>query len=268
MDFYENLLDDEKEVEKTPIPGVTTGVVTSNWDEEHPGMVQVQLFLAEEGENLTGWMRVARPYAGNGYGVYMLPEVGDEVLIAFNMGDPDQPYVIGSLWNSSVDLIPEETAVEANTIKRIRTAGGHEILFDEEEGKENIKITTTAQLTVKLEDEKKLITIQDADGANLITVDGENGAITLTSAKKIVLDAGGKAKLTLDGEGNSAKLEAETINVEASQNATLKGQNATVDAGTALKVKSGGNGEVKAGGNLDLKGSGITTVKGSMVQIN
>ena len=57
---------------------VTTGKVVKNWDDKHPGMVQVEIFLGEGGKNRTDWVRVAQPYAGKEFGFYFLPEVGDE----------------------------------------------------------------------------------------------------------------------------------------------------------------------------------------------
>lgn len=261
MDFYDNLLDGAAHPEQgaKKLSGVTTAIVTQNWDDKHPGMVRVELYMAEEGKNLTGWVRVARPYAGKEYGVYMLPEVGDEVLVAFHLGDPNRPYVIGSLWNN-VDTIPPETAVEKNTVKRVTTKGGHELVFGEEEGKEAITLTTPGKLKLTLEDEKKTITIQDADGKNLLIINGDEGAITVKAEKKIVLDAGGASTLTLNGEGKSAELKADSITIEAGQKLGLKGQNATLEGGAALNLKSGGNAKAEASGMLE--------VKGAMVKIN
>lgn len=258
MGFFNELLDDTAKQELGGrMFSVTTGKVVENWDEEHPGMVKVEIFLGEEGKNQTDWVRVARPYAGNGYGNYFLPEVGDEVVLAFNMGDRDHPIVIGSLWNQ-VDLIPEETAVEENTVKRITTKGGHELVFSEESGSESATLHTPGGLTLLMEDESKKVTVTDGDEANLITIDGDGGVITVTAAKKIILDVGG-SEFTLDGEAKSAKLKIDNITIEAGQSLTLKGQ--------SVKIQ-GSMGEVKSDGNLDVKAGGILTLKGSMAKIN
>lgn len=263
-DFYDNLLgdDDDRDQEKGKprVNGVMTGVVTENWDDKHPGMVKVELFLAGEGKNLTDWVRVARPYAGNGYGVYWLPEVGDEVLVTFHMGDPDQPFVIGSLWNNDVDKLPEETAVEKNTIKRIKTVKGHEIVFDEEDGKENIVIHTPGNMTVTLQDEKKTIIIQDGDGKNLLTLNGDKGEITVTAEKKIVLDAAGASTLTLDGNGKSATLSADSVKIEAKQALEQKGQSVKIEGQAGMELKSGANLKAQAGAVMELKGSAMVKI--------
>lgn len=258
MGFFNELLDDaaQRESERRMF-SVTTGKVVENWDDEHPGMVRVELFLGEEGKNKTDWVRVAQPYAGNGYGSYFLPEVGDEVVLAFNLGDRDHPIVIGSLWNQ-VDVIPEDTAVEENTVKRIKTKGGHELVFDEADGEETLTLHTPGELTLLLEDSAKKLTLKDADGNNLLAIDGDGGIITATAAKKVVLDVGG-SEFTLDGQGKAATLKIDNITIEAGQSLKLKGQSVKIEGSMA---------EFKSDGNLDVKAGGILTLKGSMTKIN
>ncbi len=236
---------------------VTTGKVVSNWDDKHPGMVKVEIFLGEEGKNQTDWVRVAQPYAGNGFGSYFLPEVGDEVVLAFNLGDRDHPIVIGSLWNM-VDAFPPETTTEENIIKRIRTKGGHELVFSEESGKEKLTLHTPANLTLEMDDENEVVNLKDGGGANLLTIDSKNGAITIKAEKKIVLDVGGKG-ITIDGQGKKIALTMDNINLEAT--AALKGKGQTVELkGTTTKVEGSGT--------VDVKSSGMLNLKGSMTKIN
>ena len=256
MSLFDELYDKNR-AEERPVYSVTTGKVVENWDSKHPGMVKVELFLGEAGKNQTDWVRVAQPFAGNGYGFYFLPEVGDEVVLAFNLGDRDHPIVIGSLWNQ-VDKLPEKTAQDKNIVKRMRTKGGHELVFTEESGKETLTLHTPGNLTLSMEDETQVITIQDKDGKNLLKVDGKNGAVTVTAEKKIVLDAGG-GSLTLDGQGKKALLKMPTINIEAGQNLNLKGQNVKIN-GTMTSINSSGN--------MEAKTNGVLTLKGSMTKIN
>ena len=82
------------------ILGVVTGVVTNNKDPDKLGRVKVRFpWLSDTDESW--WARVASPMAGKDRGVFFLPEVDDEVLVAFEHGDPRFPYVIGALWNGS-----------------------------------------------------------------------------------------------------------------------------------------------------------------------
>jgi len=252
-DFVEALLEDDKPDDFQRIEGITTGVIKENWEEKHPGMVRVELFLGEQGKTLTDWVRVAQPYAGNGYGSYWLPEVGDEVVVAFNMGDINRPYVLGALWNNK-DKIPENTAAEKNHVKRIRTKGGHEIVFEEEKGKERIEIHTPKNLRMTLEDENECISIQDEAGDNILQIDSKNKTIIITAKESIKLDAGGKSTLELDGKGDKAVLKAGNIEIEAKQGIKLKGQNFNGE-GNMVSLKGNSSFKVESGAMLELKGS-------------
>ena len=75
MGIIEELLDAQI-ISAGEVPGIITGLVKENWDEDHPGMVRVEYFLGEVGKNLTGWVPVAVPYAGNQYGYYARPRWG------------------------------------------------------------------------------------------------------------------------------------------------------------------------------------------------
>lgn len=242
------------------ISGITTGKVKDNWDEEHQGMVKVEYFLGEKGQNVTGWVPVASPYAYKNCGLYLLPEVGSEVVIAFEMGDRNCPIVIGSLWNKK-NTIPKKTAKEKNTVKRFKTKGGCEVIFDDEEGKESICVQTPKNLHIKLDDEKKTITMQDKEGKNGITIHTETGSMTIKAEKKMVLEVGGKAVLTMEGEGEtSLNGEAAKIKMHASQTLNLKGQSASLEGGGTL--------ELKGGSSLKAHSSGAAELKGTVVKIN
>jgi uncharacterized protein involved in type VI secretion and phage assembly len=257
MDLLSMSDDDGKEKERDgKIPGITTGVVKENWDKEkkYPGMVRVEFFLGETGKTLTEWVRVAQNYAGNGYGNYWLPEVGDEVILAFNLGDINSPYVIGAVWNNAKDKIPAETVNEKNTVKRIKTKGGHEIIFNEEEKKEKIEIHTPGKLKIALEDENQIIVIQDEKGENMFKMDCKKGEITVSS-KKISFDANkGGATLELDGEGKSATLKANKVTVEGAQSLELSGKSSLKAEGNMVELSGKGSFKVNCDAVLELKG--------------
>ncbi|MEA3008362.1 MAG: hypothetical protein QOJ91_54 [Sphingomonadales bacterium] len=81
-----------------PIAGVMTAVVTQNQDPDGLGRVKLRLAAAGEGDE-TDWARIVAPVAGAARGTFFLPEVGDEVLVAFDHGDIRFPYVLGALWS-------------------------------------------------------------------------------------------------------------------------------------------------------------------------
>lgn len=107
--------------------GVTTGKVTSQLDPLALGRVQVELkFLDSEGSS--AWARVAVPMGGAGRGAYLIPDVGEDVLVAFEQGDIDVPYVIGSLWNLQARP-PLPSPLPG--IRKLRTQAGNEITLTE-----------------------------------------------------------------------------------------------------------------------------------------
>lgn len=238
--------------------GITMGLVKENWDEEHPGMIKVEYFLGEQGSNVTGWIPVASPYAFKDCGMYLLPEVGAVVVIAFHLGDRNCPIVIGSLWDQE-NTFPTDTTVENNTVKRLKTKGGCEIVFNDEEEKTSICIQTPGELQLQIQDENQTIILQDKEGKSGLSIQAEDGTVTLRADSKIVLEVGGNAMLTLDGSGNSANLEAGNISHNASQNLELKGQNTSME-GSML--------ELKGQSSLKVESSGMAEIKGTMVKIN
>ncbi len=240
------------------VPGIVPGIVKENWDSEHPGKVRVEYFLGEEGKNLTGWIPVLSIYAGNEYGAYALPEVGDEVILAFSLGDRNCPVVLGSVWSRKNNL-PNETAVEKNTVKKLRTKGGCEICFSEESGKETITVQTPKNLKILIEDENETIKIGDQGGKNGVQIDIKNGLLTLLAEKKMELKVGGKAMVTLDGNAGAAKIAAGKISGNGDQSLELKSQTVKVE-GSSTQIKGSGTLKLEAGGNAQLKGA--------VVQIN
>lgn len=237
---------------------VTTALVKENWNKDFPGMVKVEMFLGETGKNVTGWVPVMSPYAGKGYGHYTLPEVGSEVVVAFNMGDRNCPIVIGSLWNDK-NALPAETAADKNFVKRFKTKGGCEVIFNDEDKKQKIEVKTPGGFGITIEDEKKTIKIHDKSGKNGITINEEKGTVAITADKKLTFGVGGSDVITLDGSGKSATIKTNTVKIDAAQSFEAKGQSTKIEGATI---------KVNAQGTLDIASSGMTNVKGSMVKIN
>ena len=257
MGIIEELLDAQI-ISVGEVPGIITGLVKENWDEEHPGMVKVEYFLGEPGKNLTGWVPVAVPYAGNQYGYYALPEVGTEVVLAFQMGNRNSPIVLGCIWNRQ-NALPEETANENNTMKKLLTKGGCEIRLSEEEGKEQILIQTPKGLKLLLEDENETVRLSDKDEKSGISVDTKNGAVTVLADKTLEFKVGGNVMFSLTGSSKEMKIAGGKVTCNADQNLELKGQN--------LKLE-GTSTQIKGSGTLKLEADGTAQIKGAMVQLN
>ncbi len=113
-------------------------LMSNNQDPEKLGRVKVQLpCLSLNDESY--WARVLTPMAGNGRGIYFLPEVDDEVLVAFEQGDMNFPYILGALWNGQ-DKPPGNNDDGKNNQRIIKSRSGHIILLDDTDGKEKIII--------------------------------------------------------------------------------------------------------------------------------
>jgi hypothetical protein len=129
--------------QRPSIAGVHSARVVNIDDLQRQGQVQVQYYWQEEGQ--TTWIRHLTPYAGADRGLFFRPEVGDEVLVAFEEGDPERPVILGSAWNLS-DAIPNEDfwggETHNNDVKRIVTKSGHRISLIDKQGEESISIAT------------------------------------------------------------------------------------------------------------------------------
>lgn len=237
---------------------ITTGVVKNNWSQEYPGMVQAEYFLGTKGSNVTGWMPVAVPYAYKDCGMYALPEIGAEVVIAFNMGDRNCPIVIGSLWNQE-NVLPADTAVEKNTVKRFRTRGGCEVVFTEEEGKEAVEIHTPAALRLRIEDENQTVLLADKEQKNSLLIECGDGNVRICADKKVIFEVGGREMLALDANDGSLKVETDDISAKASKGCTIKGQNVALE---------GAQVDLKGNSQLSVQSGGIAQIKGTTVKIN
>lgn len=180
---------DESRVRR--ITGVVIGIVTNNKDTEGMGRVKVKFPWRGDSDE-SYWARVSTLMAGKDRGSFFLPEVGDEVLVAFDHGDINHPYVIGTLWNG-VDTPPETNADGKNNIRKIKSRSGHEIIFDDndEQKKEKIEIHTKAGHTIILDDSAgaEKIEIKDKTGNNSIVIDSVQNAIAISSQMKLSIKA-------------------------------------------------------------------------------
>lgn len=196
----------QREQQSQKISGVVVGVVSKNKDDEGLGRVKVIFPWLSETEE-SQWARVACFMAGEKRGALFLPEVGDEVLVAFEQGDRDRPYVIGALWNGK-DKPPKTNDNGKNNIRLIQSRSGHQIILDDTDGSEKIEIT-------------------DKTGKNSIVWDAAENTITITAEKDIVLKAP-SGKISLDAKELELKSSANTT-AEATGTMTVKGSTVNIN---------------------------------------
>jgi uncharacterized protein involved in type VI secretion and phage assembly len=184
------------------IQGVVTGVVTNNQDPEKLGRVRIRFpWLSDTDESW--WARVAAPSAGKGRGTFFLPEVDDEVLVAFEHGDLRFPYVVGSLWNSAQPPLADGK----KNVLTIKSRSGHTIVLDDTDGEERISIT-------------------DKSEKNSIVISSKDNALTITSEGNITLSCP-KGKL---------KVDADVIEVKSKKELVLMAGDKTIVKGSTIEL--------------------------------
>ncbi len=156
--------------------GLVIGVVTNNQDPDGLGRVKVRFpWLSESDESR--WARVLTPMAGNDRGLFFLPEVDDEVLVGFEHGRVEFPYVLGALWNGK-DKPPADNGDGQNNLRILKSRSGHTITLDDTDGGEKIEIV-------------------DASGKQSLVFDAAQNTITITADQDIVIESkNGSVKIT------------------------------------------------------------------------
>jgi uncharacterized protein involved in type VI secretion and phage assembly len=124
--------------------GVYPALVTDIQDPDSQGRVKVQLPWARDtdGGAYEAWARLATLMGGNNRGAWFIPDANDEVLVAFEGGDPRRPYVVGCLWNGS-DAPPESMdGGGENNLKVLRSRNGVKVTLDDQDGQEQMVLET------------------------------------------------------------------------------------------------------------------------------
>ena len=254
----------ERQVTKTDtgdtrIYGVMLGVVAKNYDKDMPGRVCVTIPTRDTDANELQWARQAHPSGGSAWGHYFLPEVGDQVLLAFEGGNIEKPYIIGCVPKDN-DKFLTGSVDQNNQIKRIMTKNGSVIAFeDNKEGdgqKDKIKIETAGTAhTVLLDNENNVIRVTDKAKENQIEMKTQDGTIVVKAKSKITIEVGSSISIVLNGESGAIKIEANEINTEVSKQfkaktdgmMSLEGAQFTAKASSMFKAES--SGVVQIGGS-------------------
>ena len=262
FDIFEEV--SEKAVTKTDtgdsrIFGVVVGEVMKNYSDSYPGRVCVKVHTRDTEANILQWARVAMLSGGPEWGHYFLPEIGDQVLVAFEEGIIDRPYVIGCVQKSS-DKFLSKSVDEKNQHKRIVTRHGSSIEFEDvpDEGggdgdgsKDKISIYTPDKAhSVVMDNEKKLIEIMDKDKNAQIQMKTENGEILIKAAKKLTIKVGDNITVAMNGAPDSGKITVSCANltvdssgkveISATQKMALQGSSFTADSQGMLKLNANG----------------------------
>jgi len=212
---------------KTPsFSGLHVALVVDNNDPSNLARIKVKYPWAD-GD--TKWVRLITAHAGSSRGWVSLPEIGDEVLIGYEFGNPDHPIALGALYNKD-SAPPSGIGGQKNDIKIFLTRGGNQIKLDDKDGNEEISITTK-------------------NGDNQVVLSAKKPEITVTS----------KGDITIKGDN---------ITIESQKDLTIKaGANLKATASADLNTEASANMKSKAGAMLNIEGTTVT-VKGNPIQLN
>lgn len=246
---------------KRPLALPELATVKENNDDKGQGRVKVAFDWQKNGKT-TNWIRVQTPNAGvsgavpKNRGWVFVPEVGDQVMVSYEHGNPDRPYVTGSVFHSGSGKGGDKD----NKVKSIITRSGNAIVFDDETGS---------------------IVITDQTGKQLIMLDGTD-AITVMAKKSITLTNEAESVIVMDDK--SIGLQADTIALEGRKSVTLLSGNECMvlsseksiisSSGTNIKQEAAKDYDVAAkngtvnGVNLMIEGKGNVTVSGGIVKFN
>jgi len=183
--------------------GVAFAIVTDNDDPSQMGRVKVTYpWLSDDAESY--WARVSAPGAGKDYGVVWIPQVGDEVLVAFEHGDIMFPVVLGGMWNGK-DTIPFDYGSDLDagsvTYCGFTSRTGHKLSFFESSSESKIHLLT-------------------AGGAISIVLDEQNKELKIETTGKVTIDAQDDIVVTTKG---NFKVDATGVEIKASGQTAIKG---------------------------------------------
>ncbi len=196
--------------QQSQLPGLVCGVVTNVNDPDKKGKVKVALpWLSPSYES--DWARVVHLAAGPRTGAMFLPEVGDEVLVGFEFGDPRCPYVLGGLINDNSKFATMDAAVSGGAVtgRGFGTPAGNQLLFTDElpPGPPGLPPT------------KSEITLGTGDGNLALAIDQVNGTVTLsckpappaskTPAGTLTIDCSGLGQIAIKGGTGGVKIESD-----------------------------------------------------------
>jgi uncharacterized protein involved in type VI secretion and phage assembly len=184
--------------------GIVIGIVHDLDDPERLGRVRVR--LPHLGDQLTDWSRQATPMGGKDRGLFFRAEVGDEVVVACEQGDPRRTVVVGALWSKADPPPADDGDATGNNWRFFRSRSGHLLKFDDTSGAERIEIVGSGdgqQLVIDVSGKKIQITCSSGD----IAISAPTGQVAI-DADRVEIKA--KSSMTLDG-GLSLKASAQAV---------------------------------------------------------
>jgi uncharacterized protein involved in type VI secretion and phage assembly len=249
-----------------PTAEVQSATVVENTDPDGLGRVKVQFAWQKELGETTPWIRMMTPHAGADKGFHFIPETGEEVVVNFEGGNAERPFVMGALYTGTAK--PDSWQTDANDIKAIRTRSGHTIELDDTQGAEEIRIHDNEGSIITYETHTKSLNIHSSETINItaknINMQAEEN-ITLQAKGDIDTAAEGNIKTLAQGniqsqsDGDTEIKSKAALAVEAQSDLTATGQNAIIEGKTGAELN---------GAQTKVTGPAMTEVSAGIVKIN
>lgn len=217
--------------------GVTIGIVTNNQDDDELGRVKVKFPLLSDNDE-SYWARVLTPMAGEKRGFYFLPEVNDEVLVAFAHGDIESPYILGSLWNGK-DKPPEKNSDGKNNLRVIKSRSGHQIILDD------------------TKDEEQIV-IRDRTDKNEIVIDSQKNTLSIKVEKDITIEA--KGKITIKSSDGDISIEGKNLTFKAEQTCEIKANTVKSQAQQTCEIKANAGMALKCAAGVNVNDGALEVI--------
>ncbi len=251
------------------IYGVVIGIVIDNKDPEGLYRVKVKFpWVKESSDDYSDapdredfpspWARVSTLMAGNGRGAYWLPEVDDEVLVAFEHGDLRRPFILGAVW-SPVDKAIHDNQDGNNNFRTFFSRSGNVLQFIDEENKERIVLQTKIGAGEAAKGHKgragHFIVLDQSDGAEKIEIyDGkQENYVLIDSTNKTIEIKSANGDIKISAPNGKVEIDCKELITRSSTNTTIK-------ADAAMKVQAGSTAEITSSASM--------TIKGAVVKIN
>jgi type VI secretion system secreted protein VgrG len=193
---------------KPPYCPTQPAIVVENYDDSDLGRVKVKFSWMKAGQK-SPCIRMVSPYTGNGNGLYMIPEIGSEVLVAFVDGNATSPYVIGVVNNGNAKAMYGN---KENSIKAIHTRSGIRIIMDDQAGS---------------------LLIQDKNG-NKLEMDGQ-GAIRINAQEALELSSG-QSIIAIKNDG-TIKISGRVVEIDAGEEVRIVSDDVKISAAEKVAVK-------------------------------
>lgn len=232
-----------------------SALVTDNHDPNGLGRVRVK-FHWMNGSEKSPWLRVTTPHAGGGKGMFIMPEIGEEVIVGFEGDSPTKPYIIGSVYHGKAK---NEFSNGGNDVKAFQSRSGNKVLLNDKDGS---------------------VFVSDAKG-NSLMIDGK-GNIAVKSSETIKLECG-DSKIELKQDGTIEILGKKFVKIKSTQQVSvLSDQNTYVKGATKLGLMSDAKIETSSpqieesaiasfklsSPMVQIEGQAMTDIKGGIVQLN